>query len=524
MLRRLPLRWRLTLWYGVLTTVALALFGAALFVGLRLRLYTTFDEQLRDQAVLTRSTVQLKDGALIVNAEEAADPRQTRHFVRLIDLNGAVIADTSSQLGTIPLDPASFRSARDGATQLSSIRVGGGVLRVVTTPVIEAGAVAGVLQVGMSRHEVDESLVGLLASFAIATPLVLLFGAGGGYLLARRALAPVTEITRLADRIGESDLHARLDLDLPNDEVGRLAGTFNAMLARIESAFARQRQFTENAAHELRTPLSLMCSQLDLALARSRTAEEYHEALLIVDGAAKRLTGLVGTLLALTRADSGQPSIHPTRFDLAETISVVLEQYAFTAAPNAAPLRDESAPTTLVADEDLLIQVLVNLIDNALAHTNHDGVVAVGCKAMGERALAWVSDTGSGIAAEHLPNVFDRFYRVERGRDRTRGGAGLGLSICQVIVEAHGGEITMRSTPSRGTTVQFVLPRGPGPGRNRDMLTHPNVETADWAVEEERLAHDEISSGGGKQDGDSDGESFRPEGRAAQREPAVPAG
>lgn len=461
MRRRLPLRWRLTLWYALLITVAMAGFGLALFVGLRLRLHTTFDEQLRDQAVLTRSSVRLQGGALIVDSDEAADPRKSRHFVRLLGLDGRVLADTSARLGTVPLDPALVAVAGGGATELSTFESNRGAVRIVTTPIYEGNAIAGVLQVGMSRHEVDESLVGLLASFGVATPIVLLLAAGGAYLLAGRALAPVTAITGLAAQIGESDLHTRLALDLPRDEIGRLADTFNAMLARIESAFTRQRQFTDDAAHELRTPLSLMQSQIDLALARPRADEEYREALSVLDATVKRLSGLVATLLALTRADSGQLGLRAARFDLADTVSVVLEQYADAAAAEWVVLRSEATPTPVAGDEDLLVQVLVNLIDNALAHTPAGGTIALGCRSMGEQAMIWLSDTGTGIAEEHVGRVFDRFYRVDRGRDRTRGGAGLGLAICRAIVEAHGGEISLRSTVGRGTTVQILLPATP---------------------------------------------------------------
>ena len=263
----------------------------------------------------------------------------------------------------------------------------------------------------------------MLAVFALVSPFLLLVAAGGGYLLAGRALAPVAAITDLAARVGAQDLHARLHLDLPDDELGRLAQTFDAMLARIEDSFERQRHFTGDAAHELRTPFSLMRTQVDIALARSRSAAAYREALHGLDGDLQRLTGLVSTLLTLARADTGRLVPDRSAFNLANTVALILEQYTPVADEAGIDLRAETEPAPLEADEDLLIQVLVNLIDNALAHTPRSGTVTVGCRSAAEVQL-WVSDTGRGVRTADQERVFDRFYRVDPGRARVNGGQG----------------------------------------------------------------------------------------------------
>jgi heavy metal sensor kinase len=279
--------------------------------------------------------------------------------------------------------------------------------------------------------------------------------------LARRALAPVAEVTALAERVSATDLHARLNLDLPEDELGNLARTFDRMLARMEDAFARQRRFTGDAAHELRTPLSLMRSRVDLALARPRSDEEYRAALRDLDADLQRLTGLVGTLLALARADEGSLTLDRGPVDVWELCGLVLEQFAAPAATAGVTLRDERAAARTVADEDRLVQVLVNLVDNALAYTSADGTIAIGCRQAADgQVRLWVADTGSGIAAEHQARVFDRFYRVETGRSGASadGHAGLGLSITKAIVEAHGGTIALTSEVGVGTRVEVTLP------------------------------------------------------------------
>jgi heavy metal sensor kinase len=456
---RLPIRWRLTIWYSVLLAVALLFFGIGLYVTLRLRLYQGFDEQLHNQAAVTLSAVTMTDGVPALTSTGSGD-QEGEYFVRLIGADGQVVVDTGQTLGGVQLDGDLFSAALMGQTRYSSLKVeDGDVLRIVTVPVGDQGAVIGALQVGLNRDEIDETLAELIGVLALSGPLVLLVAAGGGFLLAGRALKPVAKITELAGRINEQDLHARLQLDLPNDELGRLAHTFNTMLARIEEAFDRQRRFTGDAAHELRTPLSLMRSQIDVILAHPRSSNEYREALRWQIGDLERLTGLVGTLLTLARADTGRLVPDWVAFDLADTVELVLEQYTSVATAAGVRLRDESAPCRLVAaDEDLLVQVLVNLLDNALAHTPAEGTVSVGCKADEGRIVLWVADTGSGIASEHQARVFDRFYRIDAGRGNARGGTGLGLAICRAIAEAHGGTIELKSVPGTGTRVELDLP------------------------------------------------------------------
>ncbi|MBA2277242.1 MAG: HAMP domain-containing protein [Chloroflexia bacterium] len=455
----LPIRWRLTLWYAALLMAALLLFGGGLYLGLRQRLYASLDEQLQDRATAELATVRfiVRDGTP-VPAPIEPDPADAELFRRVFDGNGGAVSESAHEGGEVPGDDA-VTAALGGETRFSTVPVEDGEsMRLLTAPIRTDGRVVGALQVGLDRDEVDGALATLLGILALAGPLVLLVAAGGGYLLAGRALAPVAAITTLAGRIDGNDLDTRLDLDLPDDELGRLARTFDAMLARIEDAFARQRRFTGDAAHELRTPLTLMRSQVDLALARPRTADDYREALRELDGDLERLTGLVATLLTLARADAGRLAPDRALFDLNYTIASIIEHYAAPVAAATISLVDASTPTPLVADEDLLTRALINLVDNALAHTPAGGSVTVGCQVEGATVRLWVADTGGGIDPEHQARVFDRFYRVDAGRARAHGGAGLGLAICKAIAEAHGGTIGLESQVGQGTRVELLLP------------------------------------------------------------------
>jgi heavy metal sensor kinase len=478
-LARLPIRLRLTVWYGVLLAAILVLFGAALLLGLRIRLAGAFDDQLREQVELTLPHVQVHGGDVVLDPAQAAPLQRSGTFVRLLDRDGTIVTDTSTTLGNVPLDAHAIAAARSGETRFSTVRVRDRSIRIVTAPVAGNGAVAGVLQVGLPLSEIDEVMRELLGAILLAAPAAAAISLAGGYLMARRALEPVVAISTLAAGIGGgTDLQARLDLDLPNDELGQLATTFDAMLGRIAETFDRQRRFTGDAAHELRTPLALMRGRIDLARSQPRSAEEHMATLDGLDADLARLSGVVGALLVLARSDTGRLVVAREPFDLAVTVARVADQYAETAAMAAVAIRVEAAPTPFVGDEDLLVQVLVNLVDNALAHTPPAGTITVGCRPDGAVVRLWVADTGSGIATHHQARIFDRFFRVDPGRARATGGIGLGLSMCREIVAAHDGTIDLASEAGRGTRVEAILPSIPAtesdsPRRVPSRPAHP---------------------------------------------------
>lgn len=455
---RLPIRWRLTLWYTLLSAIGLLLLGAALYFGLRAALFENFEEQVRSETTFALNAVSVSEGQLQISPDGIDQLENDDHFVRLIDPDGRIVYQSATALGDFPLDHTHYREALSGQAVYNVEQGSGEAIGIVSQPVENAGEIAGVLQVGSSRGDSEEVLRTILLAFLIAGPIVLLLAALGGYLMAGRALAPVRQITQLAATVDPADLDARLSLDLPDDELGRLAQTFDAMLARIERGFEQQRQFTADAAHELRTPLGFMRSQVDLMLRRPRSKAEYRAALELLDGDVDRMTRIVSALLTVSRSESGQLALHRVAFDLQELIRSNLDAYAALATERQITLVDESIPVPLQADSDLLAQLLTNLIDNAVAHTPAGGSIAVGCASSDELVRLWVADTGSGIPLEHQERVFDRFYRVDSGRARSMGGAGLGLTIARAIAEAHGGTIALASTPGAGTLIEVMLP------------------------------------------------------------------
>ena len=462
MIGRLPIRWKLTFWNAAFTMLVLVAAGAALSLGLRIALHRSFDEQVMDRGGLAAEAVTFAGSVPTLNRAPAERDDEHEQFVRLVGPDGAVLEDPDRSTGEIPVARDAIARAMQGHRTLSTQSTHEGVMVVVSLPVRnEAGTVVAVLQAGSSRDEVDGFLRTLGIGLMLAIPAILLVAAGGGYLLAGRALRPVADITALAATLDGRDLTSRLDLTLPDDELGRLASTFDAMLDRIEAAFAQQQRFTADVAHELRTPLSIMQGQVDLALTRPRSDEDYRRTIREFEDELARVRRLVDTLFRLARADQHGIPVERDDFDLAATVGVIAEQYAAIAQEAGIALETETVPTPVQLDEDLIVQVLVNLVDNALRSTPAGGRVTIGCRPEDTEAIAWVRDTGIGIAPEHLPHVFERFYRVDAGRGRDRGGAGLGLAIVQELVDAHGGTIGLTSAPGAGTTVTFRLPATP---------------------------------------------------------------
>jgi heavy metal sensor kinase len=327
---------------------------------------------------------------------------------------------------------------------------------------------AGIIQVAESYQDIQTVQRQLIVLLAISVPLVTLLASAGGWFLASSALNPIDRITRAATQIGASDLSRRLNLNLPDDEVGRLAATFDQMLARLDAAFERQKRFIADASHEMRTPLTILKGEVEVALNRPRTAKEYRETLEQVNQTTNRLTALVEELLLLARADNRQYPLQVERFDLAELLSDEIN-YLTPRATDKAITLNLAAPDHLIleADPDKLARLFMNLIDNAIKYSEAGDTVRVSAGAVHDGVRVEIKDTGPGIPAEHLPHLFDRFYRVDKARARQlsdpngQGGAGLGLSIAQWLAEVHGGRIDVTSHPGHGTTFSVHLPFTP---------------------------------------------------------------
>lgn len=293
--------------------------------------------------------------------------------------------------------------------------------------------------------------------------MILLIGLAGGWWLASRAIRPIDDISAAAAQIADGDLSQRISTADTESELGQLAAVLNSTFARLDTAFARQQQFTADAAHELRTPVSVILTQTQSTLNRERPAAEYRETLEACQRAAQRMRKLIEALLQLARLDGGAEALPRETVDLAQLAAECADLVRPLAADRNITIQTELAPTSCLANADQLALAITNLLTNAIQHNANGGAVRLATRAENGAVQLTVTDNGPGVAAEHLPHLFERFYRADAARSAHTGGAGLGLAIVKTGVEACGGTVTCDNLQPRGFQVEINLPAANGP-------------------------------------------------------------
>ena len=295
----------------------------------------------------------------------------------------------------------------------------------------------------------------------LALPFAVALAGLAGYLLSKRMLEPITQMTERARTITADRLHERLPIHNPDDELGHLAAVFNTTFARLENSFDRLRQFTSDASHELRTPLTSIRSVGEVALRESRDGPAYRDAIGSMLEEVDRLARLSDSLLTLSRADGRRVELHRERLDLAELAREVADDLGVLAEERGQSLRVEAPESVHVsADHQVLRRALVNLVDNAVKYSPNGSAIRTLVSQTAGGGMLEVVDQGPGIPAAHQERVFERFYRIDKSRSRLCGGSGLGLAIVRWAVEAHGGEVTLESEDGRGCIFRLVVPTG----------------------------------------------------------------
>lgn len=279
-----------------------------------------------------------------------------------------------------------------------------------------------------------------------------------GWWLATRALRPIAEISQAAQKIAAGDLSNRINASETESELGQLITVLNSTFARLETAFAQQQQFTSDAAHELRTPVSVILTQVQSTLNKERSGVEYRETLEACQRAAQRMKRLIESLLELARFDAGQEQLKRVSFDLSAKTQECVELLQPLATERRVKISTELAPANCSGDPERLSQVVTNLLTNAVTYNRPDGEVRVTVATQDRSVILTVTDTGMGITPDDAPHVFKRFYRADKSRTASTGNSGLGLAICKSIVAAHGGTLDFTSELGRGTTFTVCLP------------------------------------------------------------------
>jgi len=331
-------------------------------------------------------------------------------------------------------------------------------VRLLACPIEVRGALYAV-QTGISLNKSMALLVNFRTNLLLLTPIVIMLAAVGGHFMSRKALRPMASLAAEARSINERSLDTRLPVPAAKDEISDLSRTLNQMLERIDKAFASVRTFTGNASHELRTPISLLRTEIEVALYRSRDAKEYREVLRRLHEETVRMTSLVENLLSLARADGGAETFALIPIRIADLLRQIEETWKFPMDNAMLDFGVEFPDQEIWAlgDAHGIPRLLSILLENASKYTPPSGMVRVRAATDGSRVVLSVSDTGIGIAPEHLPRIFERFYRVVQPDTKARAGSGLGLALARWIAERHGTELCVESQPSCGTRFSFGL-------------------------------------------------------------------
>ena len=464
------IRVRLTAWYFAILTIALSFFGAGMFLVMRESVHTAVDNDLAVrfngvqrfiQRVFPGSTLEdIRD-----EFREHSGMKPGGDLLQISDAQG----NWTFQSGSIRPYNIPISSPRTNSAELKTIDVAGSPLRTLTARVEVDGK-----QYTVQLATALGGFYGMLHRFGWlilwSVPAVLILATASGYWMSRRALAPVDEITNTARSISAHNLSRRLAVPQTGDELQRLSETLNDMMARLETAFKQLDaaykkivRFTADASHELRTPVALMRTTAEVALQKGRAAPDYEEVLREVLAEAERTSVLLEDLMTLARADSGVVTLQFSEMDLGAIVKESCSQGCTLARPRqiAFDWQIPDQAMSVKGDPNALRRLFLILIDNALKYTPPGGRVSVALHQMDEFGIVEVQDTGIGIAAEDLPNIFERFYRADKARSREMGGVGLGLSIAQWIAASHGADIQVDSAPGQGSVFRVRIPLNP---------------------------------------------------------------
>jgi heavy metal sensor kinase len=454
-LRQASIRARLTLWFSTALAALALVLGALAYLGARRGLLDGLDVTLAESA---RRSVLSQD--IPVGADATAGLQLTRNApARLLLLDGTPLQSDPAFPGDVEVSADGLARASRGEASFDTQLT----FRVHTAPVSVEGRRVAVVQAVGDLASVTQTLVTLQRVLAILLPVTLLLAVAIGWWLAGQALAPAEDIRRRVEQIGTGDLSQRVGDAAPDDEIGRLARTFDGLLARVETAMKREQQFTSDASHELRTPLTVLKAEIEAGLTRPRSNEAHRAALERLSVLADELGVLIDDLLTLARAANHPLRLAPT--DLAALARNVVARLGSVAERRGLSLvaPGDDVHIDVMADAGKLSRAITNLVDNAVRYTPQ-GSVRVSIEVEGSHAVLSVADTGEGIAPEHLPHIFERFYRVNSDRGREEGGTGLGLSIVRAVIEAHAGTLSVQSEVGQGSVFSIRLPRATDAG------------------------------------------------------------
>jgi heavy metal sensor kinase len=465
MMNTRSIRFRLISWYAGLLAVLFIIIGVSGYIGLRYYLKQISKETLTKRARLVAGTLladlEFGEPYFIDDIHKHHAPEINDRFLRVTRDDGTILY-TSGPPKDGSFDPSILPPLQQRVSQPylreESLGVKGGLL-IYTLPITVSGERIYLIEAGMSVREIEQPLNGLLITFIICLPLIVAITIVGGYLLIRRVLIPVDELTQGAERITLSNLSERLPIAKTGDELERLSIALNNMIMRLEETFQHISRFSADASHELRTPLTILHCDLEATIQKPQLTPEIRELIGSALGETERLAKIIDGLLAISRLDAGEARIEKAQLDLGRLVGATVEQMRLLADDKLIALSCITDKEVYVEGDSVrLKQVVVNLLDNAIKYTPEGGSIRVIVFIEKGMGVLEVEDTGIGVPIEAIPHLFERFYRADKARSRQMGGAGLGLSIVKSICAAHGGQVTVRSTEGHGSCFRVEIP------------------------------------------------------------------
>src|SRR3989304_1673846 len=489
------LRFKLTLWYVLILGILLISFSTFLYFTLSKSLHRDVDNKLRSLAELVSSESssplsKFGFGNIDQALETSMNLKPVGKFIQVLDESGR-IGRKSENLKNVqlPIMLNARKNASKGLIPFETNRsIGNTPLRIITFPVVENNHAAKIVQIASSLEGVEDALNTLFIILIITVPLAIVVAILGGQFLAHKALKPVDNITQTARMITSQNLSKRIDPPKVKDEISRLIETFNEMISRLDQSFLQVKQFSSDASHELKTPLTILKGEVEVMLRKERTPQEYEQTLKSNLEEINRMSQIVEDLLLLSKADTGEIRLNKEDINLTGILNEVVAQMGMIAKSKRLHLftSNHHQDIHIFGDALRIRELFMNLIENGIKYTEEGGSIHISLQKEyppplrnltdrlekeRERFIKIiVSDTGIGISKEDQEKIFIRFFRVDKARSREQGGSGLGLSICKWIVEAHQGQIRVESGLGSGSSFVVKFPSLPSQASGRDHL------------------------------------------------------
>ena len=454
--KRIPrkLSWQLTLIYAALFSAVLIALNAGTLLGVRYYMVEQAKEQVRSSTANTLNKFSANAGS--VNLSDSAYLGETRTGSAV---NITVADPSGKQINSSNRTLNGFSEPFDNTDKILVFESQDRHFIVENSRIMESGRLIGYLQISYDMHTEYHFIKLLFAFMAFADLLGVVLAVLTGSLLSKRVLKPIDVLTNTARKISGSDLSQRVNVGPADDELSRLAVTFNEMIERLQVSFEKQNRFVSDASHELRTPIAIIKGYADLIGQWAKDDPKVlEESVVAIRKEANGMTGLIEQLLFLARGDSGKLKLQKKDFTVSHFLFEIIEESKLI-APNHQFKKMAPENLRIYADRKLLKQALRALVDNAVKYSPEGGIICLDASENREETTIRVTDTGIGIAKSEQPKIFGRFYRVDQDRSREKGGNGLGLAIVKLIVDAHQGNITVKSEKDKGTSIAIHLPQ-----------------------------------------------------------------